>query len=204
MHADAPPFFVAFSQAGKRLGVLPTWHERRAERDRVVDRLALSAAARALDGKAGAAPVASTLKVLRDERGRPQLRAADGPADVGVDVSISHSGACLAAAAVRGARIGIDLEPLAEIPSRTWRYFLTDPEQQACSGAPLRALWIWTIKEAAFKAVGGTRALHFKDVVVEGWDEGAPCVRMPHALGAAQVTLIEHFGYAMAIVVIRA
>jgi 4'-phosphopantetheinyl transferase EntD len=108
------------------------------------------------------------------------------------------------AAAVRGMRVGIDVEPLADIPMRTWRFFLTDGEARDCAVQPRRALWAWMIKEATYKAMASHELLNFKHIVVHGWDSGTPQVSLAVApTQAPSVILREHFGFALAIVLVH-
>jgi len=145
-------------------------------------------------------PSTDELKVTNDANGRPWLRLEGGPNDV--DVSISHSGDCIVAAAVRGARIGIDVEPMHEIPRRVWRFFLRPEEAEACAAHPERALWIWMVKEALYKATNASRPINFKEIQVLGWDENMQ-VRMladdaPRM--SPKVHLREHLGFCLAVV----
>ncbi len=62
----------------------------------------------------------------------------------------------LAAVALAGSRVGLDLERRAE--RRRWRgiagRFYTDAEREAIAGSPQRFLDFWTLKEAYLKALG--------------------------------------------------
>jgi phosphopantetheinyl transferase len=164
-------------------------------------RLAALAASRLL-GPGGGRP-----RVERSPGGRPRVSVNLSPSRI--DVAISHGGACVAAAAVRGARVGIDVEPMAGMAPRHWRYFLTEREIRACIHRPRRALWAWTIKEAAFKALGDGRPLRFKQIEVR-WRGGRAQVDVPGASGrhargraAPDVLLARYRGHAVAVVVVR-
>lgn len=134
--------------------------------------------------------------------GRPRLRLAGEPAEA--DVSISHCDRLTVAAAVRGRRIGVDVEPLVDIPARAWRFFLTDAEAAACAAEPRRAVWAWTLKEAAYKATARAAAMNFKQIEVHGWDDGAP----PQVRWTTDPTLRpevfvrEHAGFAISVVLL--
>jgi len=155
--------------------------------------LALAAAVRVLGRR--------DVELDHEPTGRPRLRVAGSPA--GADVSISHCGGLAVAAAVRGRRIGVDVEPLAGIPARSWRYFLTDAEAADCCADTLRAVWAWTMKEAAYKAAASPAALHFRQIAVHGWDSGAPQVRWPAELTLLpEVFIRRHAGFAISVVLL--
>ncbi len=153
-------------------------------------------AARALMGR----PLTDDVHVTNDASGRPRLLVGHRPSDI--DVSISHSGAFIVAAAVRGTRIGIDIEPLKEVPPRSWRYFLTGDVVRACNALPHRALWSWTIKEAMYKALARPVPMDFKKMEVRGWDEGLRVVLHDEPASARRPTvhLREHRGHALTVV----
>lgn len=187
---------VAFSPGCRGQAATASRHTQRSLRGR---RLAAEAAGRLMDD-AGA----QALAVEKDPNGRPWLRADGKPTDI--DVSISHTGDCVVAAAVRGQRIGIDVEPLAATPQpRTWRFFLTPEEIDACMADPRRALWTWMIKEAAYKALDAREPLDFKTIVVRGWDSGRPTVWIKSlaSSSAPEVYLQEWCGYGIVTVLVR-
>lgn len=192
MPALPPAVAVSFSP-GSRCDNGAARHAQRSLRGR---RLAAEAASRLLDG------AAQPLAVEKDERGRPWLRAGGRQTDI--DVSISHTGDCVVAAAVRGLRIGVDVEPLAAAPvERTWRYFLTPDEIQACMAEPRRALWSWMIKEAAYKALDAREPLDFKTIVVHGWDRSRPCVWVKGLAREPEVYLQDWRGFGIAAVLVQ-
>jgi len=185
---------VAFSVASLRLQRLRSANLRRLfqhEQGRCL-------AARAAQQVLGLASTDS-LQVTHDANGRPWLQLDGKPNDV--DVSISHSGACVVAAAVRGARVGIDVEPQRDVPRRLWRFFLRPEEMAQCEQHPQRSLWIWMVKEALYKAMNAQRPINFKEMQVLGWGSdmqlsvlGDDAPRVP------RVHLREHLGFNLAVV----
>jgi 4'-phosphopantetheinyl transferase EntD len=199
MECALPPAVkLAFSQLPGGRGTPTDFEARHRRRSLAGRRLAAQAAVRLL----GPADAGAPLQVRKDERGRPWLHVAGRGSDI--DVSISHTGDCVVAAAVRGLRVGVDIEPLDALPDpRTWRYFLTPEEMRACAGHPRRALWSWMIKEAAYKAMDAREPIDFKAMVVRGWDEGREHVQVfgPFAQAPA-VCLQEYRGCAIVVVLI--
>lgn len=191
----SPAVAVAFSPGSRCSAADPA--ARHAQRSLRGRRLAAEAASRLLDGAAH-----EPLAVEKDVRGRPWLQAGGRRTDV--DVSISHTGDCVVAAAVRGLRIGVDVEPLAAAPvERTWRYFLTSEEIKACMAEPRRALWSWMIKEAAYKALDAREPLDFKTIVVHGWDRSRPCVWVTGLAREPEVYLQDWRGFGIAAVLVQ-
>lgn len=68
----------------------------------------------------------------------------------------ASSSAGLAAVAISGWRVGLDIEKREERPrwERIARRFYTEDERRAVAGSPTRFLEFWTLKEAFLKAVG--------------------------------------------------
>lgn len=89
-----------------------------------------------------------------DERPRALLTTAGLRRPVHVALSLAHSGGRAVAAVTRGVRVGVDIERVRRIPAEHARFFLTASERR--SG--LSELVCWTVKEAAWKALGLTRA----------------------------------------------
>jgi len=54
-------------------------------------------------------------RIVYGAHGRPSLKEGGG-----LDVNVAHSGGRIAIAVTRGARVGIDIEPLRAIPSAVW------------------------------------------------------------------------------------
>lgn len=98
------------------------------------------------------------VELIREPDGRPRLMTGD--AFSGLHVSISHSRDHVAAALSAVGPIGVDIEPLRDVPalalSRRWfdeteaDWLATLPEGER-SGEFLR---LWTLKEATGKALG--------------------------------------------------
>jgi 4'-phosphopantetheinyl transferase EntD len=101
--------------------------------------------------------------VVRRRDGVPPLvrvRTNDG-AQRDVSLSLTHrDGRAAAVAAWVGTHLGIDLERLHGIDPSHERFFLTKRERSAGGGVPSAALW--TLKEAAWKALrlDGSVAFH--------------------------------------------
>jgi phosphopantetheinyl transferase len=91
--------------------------------------------------------------VRRGPAGRP---VADPP----VDVSLSHGGGWIAAAAYRGGRVGVDVEGVRDVTPALARRCLATPELDwlertaDASRRRERFLQLWTAKEAYLKAIG--------------------------------------------------
>jgi 4'-phosphopantetheinyl transferase len=68
----------------------------------------------------------------------------------------ASSSAGLAAVAIAGCRVGLDIEKQGERPrwERIAERFYSDDERRAVAGSPLRFLELWTLKEAYLKALG--------------------------------------------------
>lgn len=68
----------------------------------------------------------------------------------------ASSSAGVAAVAISGSRIGIDIETVRERPrwERIAARFFSAEEQRALAGSPTRFLEFWTLKEAYLKALG--------------------------------------------------
>jgi len=78
-----------------------------------------------------------------------------------VELSISHrDGHAVAAIAPAGVRVGVDLEPAEAVPLGLARHFLTPREQDLASGGDPTVLW--SLKEAAWKALALGRSLPLK------------------------------------------
>lgn len=91
--------------------------------------------------------------VERDAHGRPSLAGAAA----GVEISLAHAGGAVAVG--RGVRIGLDLEPLADIRASDIDVALTDGERRALvrldpGAMTRRVLELWTLKEAYAKLDG--------------------------------------------------
>jgi phosphopantetheinyl transferase len=103
---------------------------------------------------------------LADLNYRPNGKPA---CSAGADVSISHAGGLIACVIGVGARVGIDLEPLASgrAPHRLRHYF--DKSELACARRDIAAgLRIWTAKEAILKAHGAADLTHMAKVTIRG------------------------------------
>ena len=88
-------------------------------------------------------------------------RGSERKADI--ELSLSHrDGRAVAAAATAGLRIGVDLELVGAVPRRLARYFLAPSEEGlVADGDPTL---LWSLKEAAWKALGLGRSMPFKSL----------------------------------------
>ena len=83
-----------------------------------------------------------------------------------VSISLTHcEGRAAAVAAPAGVRVGIDLERLTDMPRSHARYFLTVRERRSSVALPLVALW--TMKEAAWKAIGAGPDARFHELELQ-------------------------------------
>ena len=100
---------------------------------------------------------------LLDPRGRWRTRS--------VQLSISHrDGRAVAAIARAGMRVGVDLERVGAVPRRLAGHFLTPREQGLAGGDDPTVLW--SLKEAAWKALGLGRSVPLKALELCGDDAG--------------------------------
>lgn len=93
-------------------------------------------------------------RVQADRRGRPYL-----PAHPGVGVSISHSGAYVAAAVAQGGRVGVDIEVPVPVGRGLCARCCADPVLATLDRLPAPKKWqefarIWTVQEACVKCAG--------------------------------------------------
>jgi 4'-phosphopantetheinyl transferase len=145
---------------------------------------------RILGGYLGLSPEA--LRFAYGPLGKPVL---DGPASP-LGFNLSHSGGLALLAVTEGVAVGVDLEPLREVPEalRIGRRILPPADRMALEAAPpelrsLRFLHAWTALEAGAKLHGGgvfqavegpCHRLHLYPL--PGW---LACLALPHphALG---------------------
>jgi phosphopantetheinyl transferase len=103
---------------------------------------------------------------LASRAGAPRLvrvRQAGSARAVPVTLSIAHSaGAAAAVAAPAGVRVGVDVEPAGSVQMGELRFFLSARERAAA--LEVGATEMWCLKEAAWKALGCSRAVPFKRV----------------------------------------
>ncbi len=166
----------------------------RRRRDFTAARVALKRLARQLDLVRGNRPDRE-VETLGPDDVRPCI------ADSGVYCSVSHS-AGLVAAVVHRHPIGIDLELVSEKVMRTKHLFMSPREREVISlsglGPERAATRLWTIKEAAAKALGLDlfQALREVEVVSVGEEEGA----MKYQGKTYPVRHAEGNGYVMTLV----
>jgi 4'-phosphopantetheinyl transferase len=118
--------------------------------------LARRAMARELLGReTGEDPAGLVLERRCERCGEDHPASPLGDGDSGVWWSASSS-AGLAAVAIAGCRVGLDIEKHGERPrwERIARRFYSEDERRAVAGSPARFLELWTLKEAYLKALG--------------------------------------------------
>lgn len=131
----------------------------------------------------------ATLSIVADAHGRPSCPAAPG-----LDFSCTSSGRRALYALVRGARVGIDVELVADGPLPVSRYMT---ERELAAGIdPLRA---WVVKEAVAKGVGMGLSLPPAGIEIERL-EPEPAVHLrgewaPFAGGGWHVLLLDGDGW---------
>jgi phosphopantetheinyl transferase len=97
-------------------------------------------------------------ELQKDERGRPWLAGLSDPTLAArVDCSLSHQGhwACACVTTDPEVRVGVDIESVSPRLERLAEMFVTDRDRPSPKTPRRRRLAIlWTLKEAASKAVG--------------------------------------------------
>jgi len=96
-------------------------------------------------------------ELRKDSRGRPWLASADGGRLSALDVSISHQGhwACACVAVGADARVGVDIETISPRLLNVAEMFVTERDWPPLTSGPEKGVTIlWTLKEAASKAIG--------------------------------------------------
>jgi 4'-phosphopantetheinyl transferase len=81
----------------------------------------------------------------------------------------------VAAITARG-QVGVDVEPVAPVEERLWRFFLSPAEQARCAREPELALRLWVLKEALYKVLRPRQPVPLRSLVPE-LDEGV--LRLP-------------------------
>lgn len=108
--------------------------------------------------RSGVIAAPADCEVGRDERGRPRLAFRPGMrAQAALDCGLSHGGRWAASAwtDLPGLRVGVDIEPRAKRwAERRLAAVCADDEAAPSLGAADRAAVLWTLKEAAAKALG--------------------------------------------------
>jgi 4'-phosphopantetheinyl transferase EntD len=152
-----PELAVAFASAAEADEVIGTSSK---HADFVAGRLA---ATRALTALAGS----GQHSIERSVDGRP-IGLVDGRR---IELSISHiDGLAASVATSSSCPVGIDLVRANTVRPTELRFFLTERERARTAAYDPTVLW--ALKEAAWKAVGGSRAMPFKSVELELDAEG--------------------------------
>lgn len=99
-------------------------------------------------------PAAARSPIAARERGQPYLTARPE-----VGVSLSRSGAWVAAAVRRSGRVGVDVQVPVALDDRMVRRCCTPPARAAVRRLPAdraaaELAWIWSVQEACVKATG--------------------------------------------------
>ncbi|HKG92110.1 MAG TPA: 4'-phosphopantetheinyl transferase superfamily protein [Gemmatimonadaceae bacterium] len=140
-------------------------------------------------------------------RARAQI-VGDGPA-ADVVLSLTHSqgrGAAVALPAVLGVRAGIDLEREGGLRAELARYFLTDAERRHVAEHARGLTELWTLKEAAWKALRLDDSVHFTALELRFDDAGEVDGLALHGVTMpARATLSRPWpGFVLAVVLVGA
>lgn len=132
------------------------------------DRYAGSLAARRAASSALRFDRLDRVELLREPGRAPRALVIDGDErrDAALSLSLSHcEGRAAAVATPRGSRVGIDLERAGRVDSAHRRFFLSAAERRAARQHDGVALW--TLKEAAWKALELGADVPFTDVELD-------------------------------------
>lgn len=117
--------------------------------------------------------------------GRGRERPGDGR------LSISHrDGLAVAVVAPAGVRVGVDLERSGSVPLQAVRYFLTPIEREMARSVDPTVLW--SVKEAAWKALGLGRSLPFVAMEIQADDRDRSLGVMVHDTFVPMHTHLSH------------
>jgi phosphopantetheine--protein transferase-like protein len=117
------------------------------------------------------------IRIVQDDQGKPRVELVGRPGPKMADISISHSnGLAMAAAAGPNSFVGfgVDVEKI-EARSDAWvKDYFTDEEIRAAGDGENK--WValtgmWSLKEAALKAMGTGLRFDLKDVRIVNLDE---------------------------------
>ena len=122
----------------------------------------------------GPACVAAQAEVMPGDQGAPELRLPEGLG--ALDVSLSHAHTLSVAAGTARGRVGVDVEPLADVAPRLWHFFLSPEERARCEREPAQALRLWVLKEALYKALRPPQPVPLRSLVPE---VGEGVLRLP-------------------------
>jgi phosphopantetheine--protein transferase-like protein len=130
----------------------------------------------------GEAPPLNSISIVADEYGKPTAAPVGGAGRPFGLVSLSHSNGLALAAAANADKfegLGVDIEKV-ESRSEAWvKDCFTDNEIQAAEKADDRSLeltGIWSLKEAALKALGAGLRFDLKDINAERVDAGGRAI----------------------------
>lgn len=144
---------------------------------------------RAAEQAAGRRAVQRAVRMLVGPQPRvmvahPPRRAPSACVDKGerVWISLTHRDGWAVAACSR-APIGVDLERLTDIADTSGDYFLSESERREFAGLPLVTLW--SLKEAAWKALALTDDVPFRALTLRGSEQRLSGVEIDgHAIAA--------------------
>jgi 4'-phosphopantetheinyl transferase len=173
--------------------------------------LAKTAVAARLGGPAADVRLDRSCTECGKPHGKPRVPGTD------LELSVSHSGDCIAVATATVTPVGVDVEQLVgrarhpggDDPDALVRYVLADSEQDALAEPPSERhhdfLVAWTRKEAITKATGDGLRVSFKHVVVSPASQPPRVVSWPYIEPVEHVTLFDLAaaeGYVAALAVI--
>jgi 4'-phosphopantetheinyl transferase len=121
---------------------------------------------------------ARQVEVVPGPQGVPQLHLPEGLGPL--DVSLSHARVLSVAAVSASGQVGVDVEPLAPVEERLWRFFLTPAERARCAREPELALRLWVLKEALYKVLRPRQPVPLRSLEPE-LGEGVLRLSAPHA-----------------------
>ena len=154
--------------------------------------MALKRLSRKLDQDLQSDP--ASLETIAPDNAKPRCPSSSCEADMAC--SVSHDSRFVFAAAANGS-IGVDVETVSEKLSRGARLYMSEAESRMADSSPLGRLHaearIWTIKEAAAKALGITlpRAWREVEVAQAGADESRAIIS-GRQVAAIHVTVDDH------------
>ena len=158
--------FALTSSEAERCAGLPT---ARGRSDFRAGRLAAKRAASVFVGPRAT----GSIEVVTRADGSPRLTLLQtrGVTVLPTELSISHrQGRAVAVVAPPGMRVGVDLERIGAVQAPSLRHFLTSSERRRAWGTDATVLW--SLKEAAWKALALGRSLPLKALELAFDDEG--------------------------------
>ena len=206
LKAEGEESFLAQWASGEERAQLASMRHDKRRREWLAGRVAAKEAVRSLLGSD--APAASAIRVLSSPDQAPYVAIGEGTTGAEVPhISIAHSQDSAVAAAMQGARVGIDVEMGTLKVERVAHQFSRPQEVNQVSECvgELRVpalMTLWVVKEAALKAVGPDRCAMMDLVVDKAWLDGRYTVCELYNENAGRVRAVAfrsfHYFYAVA------